>query len=162
MSIKALKEQKTKLLLDAQKIVTAKDVTTEQRATAQKMLDQIDEIEQSIAIEERIAKDAAETRSAGRPPRAQPGKGMVTDETRSAEKAAFIDYIKYGKRDTSILREQRDLSTGNAGVIIAQDYCIYLSHPIPFSRPLEPKGARMQMRKIVNLTVVLERLPFHR
>jgi hypothetical protein len=77
----------------------------------------------SYPIEERIAKDASEQRSNGRPPRAQPGEGTTaTDETRAAEKAAFVDYLKYGKRDTSILREQRDLSTGNAGVVIAQDF----------------------------------------
>jgi HK97 family phage major capsid protein len=122
MSIKVLKEQKTKLLLDAQKLVAKKDVTTEERATAQAMLADVDLIEQTIAVEERVAKDAAEQRSAGRPPRSQPGEGTVTDEARSAEKAAFIDYLKYGKRDTSILREQRDLSTGNAGVVIAQDF----------------------------------------
>jgi HK97 family phage major capsid protein len=80
-------------------------------------------LDEQIALEERVAKDAAEQRSAGRPPRAQPGEGTIpTDEKRAAEKTAFVDYIKYGKRDTSVLREQRDLTTGNTGVVIAQDF----------------------------------------
>lgn len=121
--ITELKQQKTKLLLDAQKILTKQGVTKEERSTAQKMLEDVDLIEQTLAIEERVAKDAAEQRSAGRPPRSQPGEGITaTDEVRTAERAAFTDYIKYGKRDTSVLREQRDLTTGNTGVVIAQDF----------------------------------------
>jgi HK97 family phage major capsid protein len=121
--LKTLKEQRTKLLLDAQKLAVKKDVTKEEREQVKTMLADVELLEQGIAIEERIAKDASEQRSNGRPPRAQPGEGTAAvDETRAAEKAAFVDYLKYGKRDTSILREQRDLSTGNAGVVIAQDF----------------------------------------
>jgi HK97 family phage major capsid protein len=121
--IKELKEQRTKLLLDAQKLATKKDVTKEEREQVKTMLADIELLEQGIAIEDRVAKDAAEQRSNGRPPRAQPGEGTTaTDETRAAEKAAFVDYIKYGKRDSSVLRETRDLTTGNTGVVIAQDF----------------------------------------
>jgi hypothetical protein len=73
------------------------------------MLADVELLEQGIAIEERIAKDQAEQRSTGRPPRAQPGGGTnATDETRAAEKAAFTDYIKYGTRNADVLREQRE------------------------------------------------------
>jgi HK97 family phage major capsid protein len=123
LKIKELKEQRTKLLLDAQKLVTKKDVTKEERAQSAAMVADVDLIDEQIALEERIAKDQAEQRSAGRPPRAQPGEGTAaTDETRAAEKAAFVDYIKYGTRNTAVLKEQRDLTTGNTGVVIAQDF----------------------------------------
>jgi HK97 family phage major capsid protein len=120
--IKELKEQRTKLLLDAQKLATKKDVTKEEREQVKTMLADVELLEQGIAIEDRVAKDAAEQRSNGRPPRAQPGEGTTaTDETRAAEKAAFVDYLKFGTRSTN-LREQRDLTTGNTGVVIAQDF----------------------------------------
>ena len=120
---KELKERRTKLLLDAQKLVTKKDVTKEERAQSSAILAEVDLIDEQIALEERIAKDQSESRSTGRPPRSQPGEGITAgDETRAAEKAAFIDYLKFGKRDTNILREQRDLTTANTGVVIAQDF----------------------------------------
>jgi HK97 family phage major capsid protein len=121
--LKTLKENRTKLLLDAQKLVTKKDVTKEDRAAAKAMLVDVEVLDEQIALEERIAKDQAELRgSNGRPPRAQPGEGTTaTDETRAAEKAAFVDYLKFGKRSTG-LRETRDLTTGNTGVVIAQDF----------------------------------------
>jgi hypothetical protein len=51
------------------------------------MLADVDLLEQDIAIEERAAKLTDEQRSAGRPPRAQPGEGTTAiDETRAAEK----------------------------------------------------------------------------
>jgi HK97 family phage major capsid protein len=121
--LKTLKEQRTKLLLDAQKIAIKKDKTPEERTQQAAMIADVDALDEQIALEERIDKDQSEQRSAGRPPRAQPGEGVApTDETRAAEKAAFVDYLKFGKRNTSILREQRDLTTGNTGVIIAQDF----------------------------------------
>jgi HK97 family phage major capsid protein len=117
-----MRQQKTKLLLDAQALVTKKDATKEDRQKAHAMLADVDLLEQDIAIEERVTKDQTEQRSAGRPPRAQPGEGTTpTDETRAAEKAAFVDYLKFGKRSTN-LRETRDLTTGNTGVVIAQDF----------------------------------------
>jgi HK97 family phage major capsid protein len=121
--LKSLKEKRAKLITDAQQLVAKKDVTAEERTKAHAMLADVDLLEQDIAIEERAATLAAEQRSAGRPPRAQPGEGTaVTDETRAAEKAAFVDYLKFGKRNTTALRETRDLTTGNTGVVIAQDF----------------------------------------
>jgi HK97 family phage major capsid protein len=121
-TISELRANKTKLLLDAQAILIKPNVTAEERTSAKKMLADVDLIEEQIALEERIAKAQSETRSTGRIPRGEPGEGnVVTDEKRAAEKAAFTDYIKYGIRSKE-LREQRDLSTSNAGVIIAQDF----------------------------------------
>jgi HK97 family phage major capsid protein len=120
-----LRNSKTKLLLDAQKILTKQGVTAEERTSAQKMIADVDAIEQNIALEERIAKDTAERaeqeQRAARPPRGQVGVAP-TNETREAEKRAFTDYLKFGKADMTVLKENRDLSTGNAGITIAQDY----------------------------------------
>jgi hypothetical protein len=52
-----LKQQKTKLLLDAQALVTKKDATKEDRQKANAMLADVDLLEVNIAIEERVAKD---------------------------------------------------------------------------------------------------------
>jgi HK97 family phage major capsid protein len=121
--LKTLKENRTRLLLDAQKILINKEAKAEERAAAKAMIADADSLDEQIALEERIAKVQTEQRSAGRPPRAQPGEGITqTDETRAAEKAAFVDYLKFGKRDTNVLRETRDLTTGNTGVVIAQDF----------------------------------------
>ena len=120
--IQELRNKRTKLLLDAQKIVAKPNVTTEERAQAHAMLADVDLIEQDIAIHDRAAKAEAESRAAGRPPRSQPGEGAVNDETRSAEKRAFVDYLKTGQIDRTSLREQRDLSTTNTGIIVAQDF----------------------------------------
>jgi HK97 family phage major capsid protein len=121
-TISELRTNKTKLLLDAQALLIKKDVTAEERTSAKKMIADVDLIEEQIALEERIAKAQSETRSTGRIPRGDPSEGnVVSDEKRAAEKAAFTDYIKYGIRSKE-LREQRDLSTGNAGAIIAQDF----------------------------------------
>jgi HK97 family phage major capsid protein len=117
-----LRTSRTKLLLDAQKIVTKKDVTKEERAQAHAMLADVELLENDIAIEERVAKAQAEDRSNGRPPRGQPGNGTAADETRTAEKRAFSDYLKFGKLDMNVLTEQRDLSTGATGIIVAQDF----------------------------------------
>jgi len=86
----------------AQKLVAKKDVTKEERAQAHAMLADVDLLEQDIAIEERVAKAQAEDRSNGRPPRAQPGAGTATDETRAAEKTAFVHYLKDWRRNKDI------------------------------------------------------------
>ena len=120
-TLQELRTSRTKLLLDAQKVVSKPNVTKEERSQAHQMLADIELLEQDIAIEDRVAKAQAEDRSSGRPPRGQPGES-ITDETRSAEKRAFTDYLKFGKMDATVLREQRDLSTGSAGIIIATDF----------------------------------------
>lgn len=119
--IQELRTQKVKLLLDAQKLVAKSHVTTEERSQANAMLADVDVIEQDLAILERAAKAENESRSAGRPPRSQPGEGTSTDEARATEKRAFTEYLKTGQR-SEILREQRDLTTGNTSVIVAQDF----------------------------------------
>lgn len=104
-----LRDQKTKLLLDAQKILTKHGVSAEERSTAQKMIADVELIEQSISLEERIAKDTAERaeqeQRASRPPRGQ--VGISGDEKLEAEKRALRDFIVHGKPF-----EQRDLGVG--------------------------------------------------
>jgi|SRR5579871_1229529 len=104
-----LRNQKTKLLLDAQKILTKQGVTAEERSTAQKMIADVEHIEQTIALEERIAKDTAERaeqeQRASRPPRGQ--VGVSGDERVEAEKRALRDYVVHGKPI-----ENRDLGVG--------------------------------------------------
>ena len=104
-----LRNQKTKLLLDAQKILTKQGVSAEERTSAQKMIADVDIIEQNIALEERIAKDTAERaeqeQRAARPPRGQ--VGISNDEQVEAEKRAMRDYVVHGKPI-----ENRDLGVG--------------------------------------------------
>jgi HK97 family phage major capsid protein len=103
-----LKEQRTKLLLDAQKIVIKKDALAEERASAKVMIADADTLDEQIALEERIAKNQTEQRSNGnsRPPRAQPGEG-IPDEKREADERNFVHYMRTG--------EIRDLQTGTTG-----------------------------------------------
>jgi HK97 family phage major capsid protein len=104
--LKTLKENRTKLLLDAQKILISKEAKAEERASAKAMIADADALDEQIALEERIAKVQTEQRSAGRPPRAQPGEG-VADETRAANKEKFVHCMRTG--------EIRDLQTGTTG-----------------------------------------------
>ncbi len=109
-----LRNQKTKLLLDAQKILTKQGVFVEERSTAQKMLADVDVIEQSISLEERIAKDTAERaeqeQRASRPPRGQ--VGVSGDEKAEAEKRQLRDFVVNGKPF-----ENRDLGVVTAGSV---------------------------------------------
>ena len=119
MDIKTLKINRAKLLTDAQKLTL--NPTTETRAQLDTMLAEVDVIEADIARLERTSKHVEEQRTAGRPPRA--GYQIEhTDETRAAQKVAFTNYLKFGAIDTEHLTETRDLTTGNTGQIIAQDF----------------------------------------
>jgi HK97 family phage major capsid protein len=104
--LKTLKEQRTKLLLDAQKILINKEAKAEERAAAKAMIADADSLDEQISLEERIAKVETEQRSSGRPPRAQPGESAA-DETRAADKEKFVHYMRTG--------EIRDLQTGTTG-----------------------------------------------
>ena len=139
-----LRNTRAKLLLDAQKLLTAEKVTNENRTAAQAMVADVDAIEIDIAILERAIKADAENRSAGRPPRAQPGEGTITDEGKAEEKRAFVHYLKTGERNKEVLREQRDLNTGNTSVIVAQDFLPQL---------IEAKKAWGQLTTAVNQKV---------
>ena len=118
--LKSLKEKRAKLITDAQQLVAKKDVTAEERAKAHVMLADVDLLEQDIAIEERAATLATEQRSAGRPPRSQPGDGTTaSDETRAAavQFGSLTDgYILRTAGDVSILRlNERYADTGELG-----------------------------------------------
>jgi HK97 family phage major capsid protein len=101
-----LKQQRTKLLLDSQKILLKKDVTPEERASTKLMIADADALDERIALEERIAKHESEQRSAGRPPRAQPGETATADKKEHDERN-FVHYMRTG--------EIRDLSVGTQG-----------------------------------------------
>jgi len=105
-TIAELRTSRTKLLLDAQKIVTKKDVTKEERTTAQKMIADADLLEEQIALEERIAKVQSDERSTSRIPRGQPGEN-ITAETREKDSKNFVHYMRTG--------EIRDLNVGSTG-----------------------------------------------
>ena len=117
-----LRNQKTKLLLDAQKILTKQGVSAEERSTAQKMIVDVELIEQNIALEERIAKDTAERaeqeQRAARPPRGQ--VGVSGDAERESEQRNFVHYMRTG--------EVRDLLVGSSGApIVPQGFSTALT-----------------------------------
>ncbi|WP_433963656.1 phage major capsid protein [Tunturiibacter gelidiferens] len=128
MILKDMKEQRIKLITDAQAILQQDVVTAEQRTSAHKMLADVEALEADITLVERFAQLDTETRSTQRPPRPAPGDGSVEgNEKQKAEARAFENYIRFGKdnlsqEDRSILRERRDLSTVNAGTIIPQQF----------------------------------------
>jgi HK97 family phage major capsid protein len=103
-----IKEQRVKLLLDAQKILIRKDATSEERTSAKAMIADADLLDEQIALEDRIAKTQSEERSTTRPPRAGFSEGgIVTPEKREEEKRNFVHYMRTG--------EIRDLNVGTTG-----------------------------------------------
>ena len=105
-TIAELRTSRTKLLLDAQKIVTKKDASKEERQQATQMVADADVLEEQIALEERIAKAQSEERSTSRIPRGQPGEN-ITAETREKDRKNFVHYMRTG--------EIRDLNVGTTG-----------------------------------------------
>ena len=110
--IKELKDRRNKLLADAQKLMLQKDITTEVRSQFDAMIADADVIDADIKRLERVAQFEEEQRSAGRPPRSNPGEQEATPESNKAERRAFADYIRFGRVDSNVLRENRDLGTG--------------------------------------------------
>ncbi len=113
-----LAEKRTNLIKQAQAIIPTNgtEMLPETRARFERMMFEAEQLQIRIEAESRSQSQAPST---GRPPRSQPGAGV---ESESAETRAFKNYLRDGVIDRSALREQRDLSTGNAGVLIAQDY----------------------------------------
>jgi len=118
MSIKELQDKRNKLMQDAQKLL--KNPTAETRTMFDAQMADVDLLEADIERAERSAKYDAEQRSAGRPPRSQPGfTAADTNEQAAGEHRALEQYIKYGavsEENRSFIRtaglEQRDLGTG--------------------------------------------------
>ncbi len=120
MTIKQIKDARNKLMHDAQKLMLTP--TTETRAQFDTMMAEVDTLEQDIARAERVAKHEDEQRTAGRPPRAGFETATADDETRAAEKRAFVEYLKTGQINREHLRENRDLTTGTASQLVPQDF----------------------------------------
>lgn len=119
VTIRELKDQRNKLIADAQGILTnSPDV--EKRANAHKMLADVDAIEVDITALEKIETKQQEERSNTLPNRPVPAVATVTDAQK--EKRAFEQYVRYGK--VSAEQETRDLTTGgnnstmNAGYLV--------------------------------------------
>ena len=107
-----LKDQKNKLMQDAAALIRREKVTTEDRSNFDRMMADVDALEQDIAREERVTTFEAEQRSNGRPPRSQPGAfAGSADERKENERRAFSDYIRRGIVDSNYI-ETRDLGTG--------------------------------------------------
>lgn len=121
-TINELRTQKTKLLHDAQQLLIKDKVTKEDRAAGAVMVADAELISERIALEERITKDQDENRSAGMPPRGQPGETQLdsTPAKNEAEKRAFKNYIlgKLTPEDRQHLKmEQRDMTVGAPGAV---------------------------------------------
>ena len=121
MNISELRTNRNQLLVDAQKILVSKDITTEKRAQANKMVADADALDVLISVEERIASSNSETRNAGRPPRSQPGDlGLPSDVEK--QKSAFRDWMRTGhisqeNRSHLQVAETRDLGVGTVSPI---------------------------------------------
>ena len=113
MTINQMKEQRTKLITDAQKLVLGDNVTAEQRDQANRMVKDVEQLEQDIATAEKLEKYEAETRETVRPPRGTPAASEAeTREKSDREVRAFERYIRFG--------EKRDLTTTSTGAVIPQ------------------------------------------
>jgi HK97 family phage major capsid protein len=113
MTINQMKEQRTKLITDAQKLVLGDNVTAEQRDQANRMVKDVEQLEQDIATAEKLEKYEAETRETVRPPRGNPAASEAeTREKSDREVRAFERYVRYG--------ETRDLTTTSTGAVIPQ------------------------------------------
>lgn len=113
-NIATLRTRRDKIVADAQKYAQKNTYTSEERSRIEAMLADVQSIENTIAILE-----SAESCSTGRPNREQPGAASGQNPE---ERAAFAHYLKTGERNKDLLREQRDLNTGNASVVVAQDF----------------------------------------
>jgi HK97 family phage major capsid protein len=127
-----LKEKHAQILAQAQALIPKETRTAMTNAQSQRF----DEL-MLEASKLRLDIEREEVRGS-RPPRSQPGGNF---EVNGAEKRAFAAYLKDGILDRSVLRESRDLSTGNAGVLIAQDFLPQL---------IEAKKAWGQLTTAVN------------
>jgi HK97 family phage major capsid protein len=113
MTVKDMKEQRIKLITDAQKLVLGDTVTAEQRDQANRMVADVEKLEADINVAEKLERYEVESRETVRPPRGNPAASEAeTREQSDREVRAFTHYIKTG--------EKRDLLTTNAGAVIPQ------------------------------------------
>lgn len=117
MTINELRDNRNKLLHDAQQILlSAPDA--EKRASAQKMLADADVLEADIAVLDKIEKIQGEERSRTAPARPVPGASNAGDGA-DAERRAFEHYIRTGEVRTVV-----GMTTGNSngGQFVPQSF----------------------------------------
>jgi HK97 family phage major capsid protein len=108
-----MRDKRTKLLHDAQAIVTADSVTAEQRAQVKAMLADVDVIEADIAVLDRASKVEAETRRAGAPPRGNPGADNSDPEAlKTEQKRAMTNFVRRGVMSEHIENRTVGITTG--------------------------------------------------
>jgi HK97 family phage major capsid protein len=100
-------EKRNRLMTQAGTIAQGKNVTPEQRQQVKTMLADVDVLNEDAAIAQRLEAHVEETRSAGRPPRSQPG---VFNADTDAEVRSFEQYIRTGRIDASL--ETRAIGEG--------------------------------------------------
>jgi HK97 family phage major capsid protein len=110
MDSKTLISQRNKLVADAGAIAQKTDITTEQRAQVKAMFVDIDKLQEDIDIAKRMEGFKEENRSAGTPPRGQPGVQNSDKEVNEAEVRSFEQYIRTGRMDASL--ESRAIGEG--------------------------------------------------
>jgi HK97 family phage major capsid protein len=123
MTIKDLKDNRNKLLTQAQAILLDTP-DAEKRTSAMKMLADADALETDVTALESIAKRELEERSRTAPVRAAIGETAVTTDAEKgkAEKRAFETYIKTGHIDRSHLVETRDITTTTGAYMVPQQF----------------------------------------
>jgi HK97 family phage major capsid protein len=128
-SLIELRQSRTQLISEAQRVALDPKPTVETRAKFAAMMTDVEAMETDIANIERVEKLDAENRSTQRSPRPNPGANASEHEEREAiRKSALIKYLKGETEDLdaeerSLLREQRDITTGGTttgGVLIGQ------------------------------------------
>jgi HK97 family phage major capsid protein len=122
MDSKILVQTRNKLVADAGAIAQKTDITAEQRAQVKAMFVDIDKLQEDIDIAKRMEGFKEENRSAGTPPRGQPGDSVldVTPERNEVEKRAFRNFVtgRLKPEDHQYLKhEQRDLTVGAPGAV---------------------------------------------
>lgn len=125
-----LRQQRTKLITDAQAVALDPKPTAETRAKFATMMADVEALETDIANIERIEKLEAETRETQRPPRGNPGSGNNDKEERERLRNSAmskylrnVDPFEWSNEERQVLRETRDITTGGSatgGVLVGQ------------------------------------------
>jgi len=116
-------EQRNKLLFDAAELLQAEVVTDEARASAHKMLADVETIEKDIEALRRIETLQASSNSFERSPRPGVGASVTPEQRKAAINAAFRSYARHGYG--TLNAEQRDLLTtsdATGGALIPQEF----------------------------------------
>jgi HK97 family phage major capsid protein len=121
-----LREQRKKLVVQAQDLANKPDNTKEDRASAQTMLNDADELKTQIDLLERADVASNEFTDRTPPPAAQPGTENGTKDTKeqrtAAHAKAFRSYLQHGRdempaEERKLLTEFRDMGTGGGNAL---------------------------------------------